>query len=200
MTWDQFCLKPESRLNSFSRCPILPMYYVWVSFFVSLFPTTLNLEKTITSMFKWQRNRNEWSSQRMWPEGRTEREIHKSVSERHKSTRTWGSVVEYQYQYHFFLKHFYKVPQPAHLSWKWCFYLELIFPNTVSVSMICSYRLLREMWSHRKNSDISMTFSAEREKEIISLSFVLFFFKFNEDLEMERKEGERAFCPQTGFS
>lgn len=100
----------------------------------------------------------------------------------------------------FFLKHFYKVPQPAHLSWKWCFYLELIFPNTVSVSMICSYRLLREMWSHRKNSDISMTFSAEREKEIISLSFVLFFFKFNEDLEMERKEGERAFCPQTGFS
>lgn len=74
---------------------------------------------------------------------------------------------------HFLRKHFSKVSQPAHLSWKWCFYLELIFPNTVSVSMICSYRLLREKWSHRRNSDISMTFSAEREKEIISLSFFL---------------------------
>lgn len=74
---------------------------------------------------------------------------------------------------HFIRKHFSKVSQPTHLSWKWCFYLELIFPNTVSVSMICSYRLLREMWSHRKNSDISMTFSAEREKNYFP------FFLFN---------------------
>ena len=36
---------------------------------------------------------------------------------------------------------------------------EWIFSNIASVSMICRYWLWREMWSHRKNSDISMTFS-----------------------------------------
>ena len=49
-----------------------------------------------------------------------------------------------------------------------------MFSNIVSVSMICSYWLLTGMWSHRKNSDISMTFSVERgKKKKIFLSFFL---------------------------
>ena len=63
-----------------------------------------------------------------------------------------------------------KASELAYISWKWCFSLELIFSNIVSVTMICCFRLLKEMWSHGKNSDISMTFSDERERNC-SLSF-----------------------------
>lgn len=83
-------------------------------------------------------------------------------------------------------KTLFQSPWAAYISQKLLLYWELVFTSVVSVSIICCYPNLREMWSHRKNADISMTFLLK----VKTKKFFLPFFKIITELE---KKGGKTF-------